>query len=157
MFRTKRSSSGFSDFSVCSRMFENLSEKNSPEKANAQSGLLMPETHFIAMTSTHRIKLRQPKIFREYKAFLIFQIESLIFAFTLHQGLLFLWNSTGTSSHKTRVWRKIVWKPPPKLVTNTELAFCMDTKKQERGRSWPHRQSVESRIMSMQINYCSLQ
>jgi hypothetical protein len=35
------------------------------------------------------------------------------------------------------------------IYRDTGLAFCLDVKKRERGRSWPHRQSVESRIMSM--------
>jgi hypothetical protein len=30
------------------------------------------------------------------------------------------------------------------------LAFCLDTKKREGGRAWPHRQSAESRIVSKQ-------
>jgi hypothetical protein len=35
--------------------------------------------------------------------------------------------------------------------TYTMLAFCLDTKKRERGRAWLHQQSGESRIVSIDM------
>jgi hypothetical protein len=36
------------------------------------------------------------------------------------------------------------------IIRNRGLAFCLDTKKRERGHAWPHRQSGESRIVTKQ-------